>query len=105
PDRERKHHRVVVGGGERIEKFYVVGGDHVVEALAILWNEGVHVHQPLQPFGDAVGHARDDHAAIAVSHQANAAQVFAFDIAHGGRDGVLQAHGASVVFGPVAGQS
>jgi len=50
-----------------------------IPVFAVFGQQGVQVNDALDSVGHAVGHAGDDHAAVAVTHQHNVVQIFPED--------------------------
>jgi hypothetical protein len=103
PDFERQHHGAVVGGGHCVEQADIVRRHHVVEALPVERNERIDIDEPLDPVRQAVGDARDHHAAIGVADQADVAQIVRFDVADDRQDRLLEANLLAIVVLVVAG--
>ena len=105
PDRERQHHRAVAAlCGDLVEQLGVRRRHHVVERLAVVGDKRVPVHQAADAVGGAVGDAGDDHAAVAVAHQHDVAQIVAGEVIDDRVDGFVQP-GLLGIAWPVAGDS
>jgi len=97
PDRKRQHHRAVAAlGGNLIEQRHIMRRYQVVEALAIVRDEGVPVDQAADAVGNLVGDTSDYHAAIAVTHKDDVIQIFLGQIIYDRLDRFLQADGFGI---------
>src|SRR5215831_14827624 len=68
PDWKRQNDGVVASFNRNsLEKLDILRWQHVVEAFAIVWHEGVPVYEAPDAAWNSVGDAGDDHAAIAMA--------------------------------------
>src|SRR4029434_2296036 len=59
-----------------------LGADKICHRLAVLRNKGIEIDQVAKPFRGSFGHSRDHHAAVTVTNQHHAFEVFAFQHGH-----------------------
>lgn len=75
---------------------------HVVQALAVEGNEGIHINQAPDPLRHDVGGLADHHAAVAVAHQPDVGEVTLLQEIDKGPGRIRQTDDCAIIVRPVS---